>query len=350
MRRTGRWCACWRGGWACTGTPRGPERLEGRAMARQPRTRARLTVLTWHNVDPTPCFPARPGTGRRGLARQLAFCRRYANVLPLEVGVQALREGRPLPPRAVALTFDDGYRDNLAHAVPLLARLGLPATFFLVPGLLSGTAPPWWEVATWTVLRARAGSVTFAGRSYALRTPVERTGAARRITEVLKRRTARGRRTALAELADRCAAQGRPPGAELFLDWESAKDLVRHGFAVGSHSMEHNILALEDAENQRDDLVRSRYELEDRLQVPVDHLAYPNGKPGDCDEATFAAAASAGYAAGFTTMGGRNIPETPRYELRRFVLNPNRGPAAFALLPRQMLRIRGEEGTCGSCT
>jgi len=66
-----------------------------------------LLVLGWHNVEPTWFFPAAPDAGRRGLARQLAFLRRFANVVSLGTALQALVERRPLPPRAVALTFDD---------------------------------------------------------------------------------------------------------------------------------------------------------------------------------------------------------------------------------------------------
>lgn len=303
-------------------------------MAWRAEQTPRLTVLTWHNVEPTWCFPARPGCGRRGLDTQLRFCRRYLNVVSLSMGVRALREGTRLPPRAVALTFDDGYRDVL-RVVPLLAALRLPATFFLVPGLLSGRTMPWWETVAWTLLRARPGDITFHGLNVSLRTAARRRRAARTVSELLKRLPAQERFPMLNELADRCEPAGSPPGSELFLDWADAGELVRRGFEVGSHSMAHDILANEPAPDQFHDLARSRQELEQRLQTPVELLAYPNGKPDDYDHITVSAAASAGYAGSFTTVGGRNRPETPQHELRRFVLNPDRGLAAFPLLASQ---------------
>src|SRR4051812_23337545 len=105
-------------------------------------TSSQLLVLCYHNVDPTWSFPARRRAGRLGLERQLRLLKRLATVVPLETAVGALAEGRSLPPRAVALTFDDGYRDNLTVAVPMLQQLELPATFFLVPGLLDNVKPP----------------------------------------------------------------------------------------------------------------------------------------------------------------------------------------------------------------
>ena len=124
----------------------------------------RLLVLAWHNVDRTWYYPCAPGAGLRGLARQLEQLRRFSSIVALRPALEALADGRPLPPRAVALTFDDGYRDNLDLAVPLLERLQLPATFFLVPGMLSGEVPMWWEVIAWAFNRSTRHAVTWRGR------------------------------------------------------------------------------------------------------------------------------------------------------------------------------------------
>ncbi len=108
---------------------------------------SRLLVLCYHNVNSTWCFPAGPGDGVRGLESQLRMLNRLFHVIPLEDAAARLAEGRTLPRRAAAITYDDGYRDNLALAVPMLERLGLPATFFLVPGLLSNDSIPWWSAS-----------------------------------------------------------------------------------------------------------------------------------------------------------------------------------------------------------
>src|SRR5687768_2534006 len=115
----------------------------------------RLLILCWHNIEPTWSFPGTSAeAGRRGFERQVRFLRRWANVVPLRPALADLVEGRPLPPRAVALTFDDGYLDNYTVASPILRAAGLPATFFLVPGFLSGTAQAWWEDLGWAFAHA----------------------------------------------------------------------------------------------------------------------------------------------------------------------------------------------------
>jgi peptidoglycan/xylan/chitin deacetylase (PgdA/CDA1 family) len=293
----------------------------------------RLLVLGWHNVEPTWCFPAPAGAGRSGLQRQFVYLARFANVVPLDDALRALDEGRPLPPRAVALTFDDGYRDQLELAVPMLERLGLPATFFLVPGLLDGTARPWWEVVGWLLDRATRDAVVWEGRAVGLRGAAQRRSSLRLISERLKRRDSRAREAAITELTDGCRPVGSPTERARFMDWADARELARRGFAVGSHSQQHAILSQESDTEQRRDLELSRRQLEQELEVPVELLGYPNGTALDYDQGTIAAARAAGYLHAVTTITGWTRPATPCFEVRRFVLQPERGVAGLSIVP-----------------
>ena len=293
----------------------------------------RLLVLAWHNVDPTWCFPAPRGAGPRGLERQLAFLARRCTVVPLADGLRALDQDDPLPPRAVALTFDDGYRDQLELAAPMLARLGLPATFFVVPGLLDGTARPWWEQLAWAFTRSARDSLVWEGRTLGLRDDGERRRALATVLEELKRRDHQARDAALDELSERCAPDGKLEEHASLLDWDGAKQLARRGFTVASHSLDHAILAEESTSAQERDLALSRRRLEEGLEVPVELLAYPNGKQPDYSEATVAAARDAGYSHALTTVEGWNRPTTAPYEIHRFVQQPERGVPGLTLVP-----------------
>lgn len=117
-------------------------------MSRRPFTRALLTVvapggtrglsiLVYHRVLPQadPLFPSIVDAERFSL--QLELLRRCFNVLPLPEALARLRNGS-LPPRAACITFDDGYADNEAVALPLLRQHGLHATFFIASGFLDG--------------------------------------------------------------------------------------------------------------------------------------------------------------------------------------------------------------------
>jgi len=263
------------------------------------------------------------------MAKQFRFLRRYANVVDLADAVSALRAGRRLPPRAVAITFDDGYRDNLDIAIPILEEYGLPATFFLVPDFLSGELTPWWERLAWAVQNTKRTTVRFGEDDLDL------TGDASgptyvRICEEVKRRTQEQRLATIDTLVDELAPAGAFDASKLMLDWDGAAAIVRRGFAIGSHSMDHCILANESIEAQYSNLSTSRQLLADTLDTNVRLLAYPNGTERDFTGHTIAASTEAGFEHAVTTIDGWNEPTAIPFELRRFVVYPEYGVKGVA--------------------
>jgi peptidoglycan/xylan/chitin deacetylase (PgdA/CDA1 family) len=134
-------------------------------------------------------------------------------------------------------------------------------------------------------------------------------------------RATRERRTD--ELVELLEPEGTLDKERLFLGWDGARELVRRGFAVGSHSMYHAILSREAPDEQLRDLVASR-RLEAELQVPIRLLAYPNGTRADYDAVTMAAAERAGYRHALGAHAGLNRRSTPGYAHPRLVLQPQR--------------------------
>jgi peptidoglycan/xylan/chitin deacetylase (PgdA/CDA1 family) len=278
-------------------------------------------VLGWHNVEGTYCFPATPGLGVKRLERQLRVMKAATNIVPLGSALEALREGRPLPARALAVTFDDGYLDNLTLAGPLLRRLGIPATCFLVPGILSGTVVPWWERLGWAFANAQARAISWTDQPLALATPRERYATFTSVAGRLKLHDHSNRERAVDELCALLEPRGEYVPEEQFLDWEGARAL-RSYMEIGSHTMHHAILARETPEAQLDDLAESRTQLASKLGDDITLLAYPNGSASDYSADTVAAAERAGYRNAVTTEPGWNSSATPPYEIRRWVMRP----------------------------
>lgn len=299
-------------------------------------TTSSLMVLGWHNVEGSWCFPAAPGVGTRGLTRQLKLLDRVTNIVPLRQALRDLREGRPLPPRALAVTFDDGYADNLTIAGPLLRRLGIPATCFLVPGILDGDVVAWWERLGWMFARARAVRLQWEGRSWELPGGGNR-AAFKEVSALLKRRDRAAREAAMDVLQELLDPSGSYQHREQFLDWDGARRLGEY-MDLGSHTMWHCILSEETAQAQKEDLARSRAQLSERIGGEFDVLAYPNGTRADYDDATIAGCEAAGYEFAVTTRGGWNRADTPRYEIRRWVINPERGEVDLAKIVRDRVR------------
>lgn len=280
--------------------------------------------------------------GRSCFAHQMAALAKLTNVVPLSAALDDLAHGRRLPPRAVALTFDDGYRDNLTFAVPVLRRLGLPATMFLVPGFLSHRVDAWWERLSWAMGAAGATTLEFDGVRFDLSAPRERARAVESVEALVKRSDATGRHAALDRVVDALQPRGDYRIGELFMDWDEARQLTHAGMTIGSHTLSHAILAREDGQDQRDDLEQSRMLLQRELGEAVRELAYPNGQPGDYDATTVDAARTAGYSYAVTTWGELTEADTPPYEIRRWMVSPDRSALRLAANSVRVLRRRGE--------
>ncbi len=113
-------------------------------------SREGAVVLTYHSIaSPASRFSVSP----HAFERQMCWLKKHRTLVPL-ADVVAHLDGAPLPRNAVAVTFDDGYRDTLIHALPVLTRYGIPATLFLTTDLtvtepfLGFTRPSWDEVRT----------------------------------------------------------------------------------------------------------------------------------------------------------------------------------------------------------
>jgi peptidoglycan/xylan/chitin deacetylase (PgdA/CDA1 family) len=287
-----------------------------------------LTILGYHNIESTHYFSAEPGQGTHAFEQQLRFLRRAMNVVPLGEALQAWERGGSLPSRAVSITFDDGYRDALEIAAPLLERYSLPATFFVVPAIVARDAHAWWERVSWSVRDSHADRLRWGERVIRLGDGGERAEVVEDLCVGLKKLDHAERDRAIAQLVDELAP-AVPFGDDMFLDWEQCRALLRRGFEIGSHSYRHTILARETAAEQHDDLGRSKKILEDELCTRIDLLAYPNGEVGDFDADTFDALRAAGYTHAVTTIPGRNHRNTPCYELRRAVISPVGGVRAL---------------------
>jgi hypothetical protein len=157
-----------------------------------------------------------------------------------------------------------------------------------------------------------------------------------KVAAQLKGRERRHRESAVDELAVRLAPAGEYRAQDQFLDWDGARELQKH-MEIGSHSMYHSILSRETTQAQHEDLADSRRQLVDGLDTDIRLLAYPNGTKIDYNADTFVAAEQAGYTYALTTEYGWNTRSTNRYEIRRWVIRPERGVFELGKILRDMV-------------
>lgn len=278
-------------------------------------TQARLVILNYHRIleSPDPLLAAEPdAVSFRWQMQVLADC---FNVLPLDAALAALDAGR-LPPRAVCITFDDGYRSTHDVALPILRDFGFPATVFVTTGFID-TGSMWNDrilEALRTTTEQHLDLADAGLGSYPLATLDERRAAIAVLTEKAKYLAPAMRQ----ELVNRLDLLGSRAYREPMLTRDMIRELANQRIEIGAHTVSHPILtSLPDA-GALQEMAESKRELEAIIGRPVRYFAYPNGKRGmDFDERHIAMARAAGFEAAFTTAHGAAGGSDDRHALPR---------------------------------
>lgn len=278
-------------------------------------TRNAARILAYHGVDDRadPAlnfdgFHVHPDVFEQHL-RTLAG---HYHVVTLRSLAECFRDGRAPPRGAVAITFDDGYRNNLTHAVPLLRKYNLPATFFITTGFIDGTHQPWWFR-----LRA-AGGVDVVTRE------------------------AQFKRLASAERERAMQSEGIPPALPYpMLDWDGLRQILAAGHDVGAHTVSHVSLAHESAETVAGEVHDSVARIAEMTgQAPVLY-AYPYGEAAHFTSEIIRPVRAAGCIGGVTTVEGLNGAGTDPFLMRRFNVTGNHDRNAFRALVSGLRTVLG---------
>ncbi len=296
--------------------------------------RAALPILMYHRVlteaDP---LQADIHTART-MDTQFRTLARCFKVLPLDEAVALLAEGR-LPPRAVCITFDDGYRDNHDMALPLLQKHGLTATFYVTSGLLNGGVM-FHDTLIETVRHAPTGPLDLGLRDVpqvTLGDIPSRVAALATLVRQIKYLDP-SQREGLSERL--LAALGRRAPRHLMMDDAHVRAMARAGMSVGGHTSQHRILARVDEATAWDEISGNAQALANLTGQRPTSFAYPNGKPGtDYGPAHVDMVRRAGFVNAVSTHTGVGTSTAPRFELPRFVLNES-NPVAILM---RMLRM-----------
>lgn len=279
-------------------------RTIGDAIAPRSAGQGRLCIVNYHRIleAPDPLLDSEPTVDTfRWQMDLLADC---FNVLPLHEAVTRLNDGS-LPPRAVAITFDDGYRSTHDLALPVLRSRSLPATVFVTTGHLHDDSSMWNDIILETIRRHAGGTLdleTLGLGIHSLVTVDERRQAASRLTEQCKYLPPEGRRKVIDLFKARL---GKDLRRELMLTPDMVRTLSRSDVEIGGHTVTHPILACLDDEDARREIRDNKLQLETITGRPARLFAYPNGKRNaDFDLRHVRMVQEAGYEAAFTTAVG----------------------------------------------
>ncbi len=264
--------------------------------SRRRRLRRALRILAYHGVDDA--IP--PALNPDGFFVSSSVFRSHLEVLR-DFRVIALDEAVAAgewPDDAVAITFDDGYANNLETAAPILDEFGFPATFFLATDYISGADYPWW-------FRVRAAAADG-----------QITGTAAEWEERLKNMSESARAIELQRLP---LPDTDDPRLPRMLAWEDVRRLRDEGFSVGGHTARHISFAHESDEVIAREIDASLEAMRNNAVEPGTWYSYPFGG-ADHVRPVREAFSRAGIRGAVTDLPGRNAPGDDPYMMRRISL------------------------------
>lgn len=252
---------------------------------------------------------------------QLNFLHRYYQILPLTELIGRLSHRDPIPSNALALTFDDGYRDNYTLAYPVLKKFGVPATIFLTTKYIDQVAIPWNAELSHAIKKTGQSSLVLTFNShdevFDIHSEQARLQALDRLLEILRNIPDTEKQRKLKDIYNQLKIKDFSELAGMMMTWDQVREMKRNGICFGAHTVNHPILTRIPIEESKKEMEDSRRRIETELDDAVGLFAYPNGNAQDFNEFHKALAKDAGFKAAFSTLHGMNTPETDPYAFRR---------------------------------
>ena len=188
---------------------------------------------------------------------QMQYLSNAYNPISLDRMAQHIQNGTPLPSKAIAVTFDDGYQDNYKNAFPILKKHNIPATVFLTTGFIGTGEIPRWDKGYYKAQK------------------------------------------------------------DLMLSWEQVREMSDSGISFGSHTLSHPFLTRIPRKQAQKEIRLSKDIIEQQTRKPVTTFSYPSG---NFDSEIKGIVREAGYSAAVSTNPGYNSTYDDVHALKRNVI------------------------------
>jgi len=314
--------------------------------------RNKAVVLMYHRVlseEERALTSSHPGivVSTASFEAQMAVVKRRFVTLSAADFSDRLRRNVPFPSSSCLITFDDGWHDNWANALPVLERHNLPALIFLPVNYIGRQRQFWQERVTRMIARGLAAATTDValrrrlaailepiGLGSAFSLPVDRCreGLAEAIG-FLKAAPESARDSLIAELSDLGIDSEDADDPDRFLSWEQVRVMARRGVAFGAHGAEHRLLTQVPPDAAEQEVLESRAVLAKHLG-DVAAFSYPNGS---WNAEISAIVREHGYQMAFTTEPGSVSSSDDRFALRRINIHEH----AASTTPLFLARVVG---------
>lgn len=290
------------------------------------RLKNRLLVLCYHGVvseqQKEEAYRFRNTVSIKEFRCQMeVVVRKFTPISPEDVLAWLAGKG-DLPAFPILVTFDDGFRNNLTCAAPILREMGIPALVAVTTGYI-GTRNMLWaqelneRILSWPWKRV---PVPGSGEDEGMPDdPNERIHLADRMRRLCKMISNEEREAYLDRLRIHDLTVSSAIEEELFefMTWDDVRSLHRQGISIGSHTVTHPILSRLTAQALSWELRESKATIERELQAACRWMIYPNGGQEDVSPAVYSACRDVGYEAGLLLCGTINSGDVHPFMLDR---------------------------------
>lgn len=239
----------------------------------------------------------------------------------LDLVIQHHQTGTPLPPRAFAITFDDGFENNLTVAAPVLDDFGIPATFYMTTDFIERNRMSWTDRIEWAIERATTATLRlpWGERSFAI------AAEKRSVLDDIRRHAKQDRAIDPNALATDIQRQLGFPETwssddplDRKLEWRQVKELAADQlFTVGGHSHSHAILSFLSPEDLDREIDVSCRLLKEKAGLSSRHYSYPEGLAHCYSDLVIERLKAEGVVCCPTAEPGVNDHRTDLFRLRR---------------------------------
>ena len=276
-----------------------------------PLTRGCGAILMLHSVSPDPRPQFDPNAGLcvtpDYLDRAIRLCRAEGyDIVSLDEAHRRLTghwSGAPF----LAITLDDGYRDNIQHACAVFKHHQTPFCIYVPTSFAAGQADLWWFALEGAIRAGKPLRINFDGKlhDYACGSLGEMRQTWKQLHPRLRGMDEDEARRIVADLCTQAGFDAGKLATSMIMGWDELQELAADPLCtIGAHTVHHYALAKLDAGRCRDEIIRSKTGLEAKLGRPVRHFSYPYGSNADAGPREFAMAAEAGFATAVTTRKG----------------------------------------------
>lgn len=242
---------------------------------------------------------------------------------------QLLLAKRTPSEKLVVFTFDDGYKDNLQVAYPILKKHQVPFTIYITTGFLERKAILWWYILEDLLLQQKQVQFHWKGKDFAFncRSQYEKELAFTKIRSLINQSFMLGDAMEMFKVIFGDFEHKVHALAEsMMMNWEEIRSLSKEKLAtIGAHTINHFPLAQLSPEALRHEIIDSKVQLENSIDATVDHFAYPFGKKTEASHREFELIKELGFKTGTTTRMGNIFLEhanhlecLPRISINRF--------------------------------